>query len=74
LTFTSNDALCKNVTTMDDDILETAEIFHIALTSSDPNISVGAFPSANITILDNDGKKTKGFKFVQILIVPHVQL
>ena len=56
MTFTSNDALCENVTTIEDDILETAEIFQIAWTSSDPNVSVGAFPSANITILDNDGK------------------
>ena len=71
LTFTSNDDLCENVTTTEDDILETVEIFQIALTSSDPNVSAGAFPSANITILDNDGKiKKKGFKFVQILIFP----
>ncbi|CAI8022061.1 Extracellular matrix protein FRAS1, partial [Geodia barretti] len=38
LTFTSDDALCENVTTIEDDTLETAEIFQIALTSSDPNI------------------------------------
>ena len=56
LPLTSDDALCENVTTMEDDTLEIVEIFQIALTSSDPNVSVGAFPSANITILDNDGK------------------
>ena len=68
MTLQSNEALCENVTTIEDDTLETAEIFHISLTSSDPNVSVGAFPSAIITILDNDGKKTKGFKFVQITL------
>lgn len=55
-TFQSNDALCENVTTIEDEVLETAEIFEISVSSSDPNVSVGAFPTASITILDEDGR------------------
>ena len=55
-TFQSNDAFCENVTTIEDEVLETAEIFEISVSSSDPNVSMGAFPTASITILDEDGR------------------
>ena len=66
LTFQSDNPLCENVTTTEDEVLELAEVFYIAVSSSDPNVTVGAFSSANITILDNDGNQQRSISFYLI--------
>ena len=40
---------------VEDSVLEDSETFEIAVSSSDPDVSLGSIPAAAITILDNDG-------------------
>ena len=56
LRFQSRESLCVNVTILDDDVVEDSEIFGISVSSSDPNVTLGAIPRATIVIFDNDGK------------------
>ena len=58
LTFQSSDDLCLDVFTTDDSVLEDRETFHITVSSSNPDVTLGAIPSASMVILDNDGKHT----------------
>ena len=58
LMFKSSDDLCVDVFTIDDSVLEETEIFHITVSSSDPNVTLGVIPTTNIVIVDNDCKHT----------------
>ena len=66
LTFQSSDDLCLDVFTTDDSVLEDTETFHITVSSSDPDVTLGDIPSASMVILDNDGKHTplKGVEYL----------
>ena len=54
LTFESNQSVCIQVTTTDDNILEDTETVGIALSSSDPDVNMDGLSFATITIMDND--------------------
>ena len=56
LTFTSNTTHCVNVMISDENVLETTETFTITVSSSDPNVSLGAVCTANILILNDDSE------------------
>ena len=58
MTFTfsrNNTQQCFNIGILDDDINEAEKIFFVMLTTSDPQVILSP-DTANITILDNDGK------------------
>ena len=56
LTFNSNVLLCVDVEIYDDSVLEDTETFSITLSSSDPQVIVGAVGVASIIISDDDCK------------------
>ena len=56
LTFNSNVSLCVDVEINDDSVLEDTETFSITLSSSDPQVIVGAVGLASIIISDDDCK------------------
>ena len=56
LTFISNTTHCVDVMIRDENVLETTETFTIAVSSSDPDVSLGAVSAANILILNDDSK------------------
>ena len=61
-TFTvSNQAnpLCVELTTNEDFAVEETEVFLVNLSSMDPDIIVITSPTANVTIVDDDGKLNK---------------
>ena len=56
VTFQSNvHRACENVVIVDDDVVEDTEVFQIDVSSSDPDVILGQFSSATITVLDDDG-------------------
>ena len=58
VTFSSESVIeCRIVKVEDDNIaLEENEQFIVAVTSVQPNVIIGAIDTANVTIIDNDGK------------------
>ena len=58
ITFQSNASICEDVTIIDDSVLENAETFQIALSTSDPDVNLGNNATASITILDDDSKNS----------------
>ena len=56
LTFTSDTTHCVDVIISDENVLETTETFTITVSSSDPDVSLGAVSSANILIFNDDSK------------------
>ena len=51
-----NDTMCRNITAVDDIILEGDEMFTITVVTSNPNDVVG-LSMATVTIQDNDNGK-----------------
>lgn len=49
-----NDTMCRNITTVDDVIMEGDEIFIITVVTSNLNDVVIGLSMATVTILDND--------------------
>lgn len=41
--------------TTNDNVFESTEMFKIGLSVSNPDVHIGIIPSANITIVDNEG-------------------
>ena len=58
MTFSSESVIeCRIVKVEDDNIaLEENEQFIVSVTSVQPNVIIGAIDTANVTIIDNDGK------------------
>ena len=54
-TFQSNDPLCESVLVENDTVVEDTETFLMSVSSTDPDVNLGQFPSAVITVLDDDG-------------------
>ena len=55
LTFQTNTSSCMDLEIIiDDSVLENSEAFQIAVSSSDPNVTLGSNSTASITIVDND--------------------
>ena len=54
LVFTSAETLCVNISIENDAVLEENEVFFVDLSTNDPQVNL-SFPSARVTILDNDG-------------------
>ena len=65
--FTSNDPVCEDVAIIDDSTLEEIETFLISVSSSDPDVSLGAIPTATISILNDDGRQQ-----IQMIVLHYV--
>ena len=53
--FASNDPVCDDMILINDNVVEGTETFVVSLSTTDPDVTFGAFPSAIISILDDDG-------------------